>query len=465
MGRGLVPAHVRENWRPYTVGHWVYTDDYGWYWISDPPEASWGWVVYHYGRWVLDPDLGWVWIPGDEWGPAWVTWRRGHSHIGWAPLPPDRLIVEYRNEPQVWIFVRSREFTAPNIVRVLERREPAILRETVVVNRTLVVHERGPAFAVNPGIEPAVVASITHRSLHIYRVRPHVIAGTARIPNAVEISAGELRGRNRPQIKVSAERTSTTIRSEKNVPQPQALGKNKNGRLGNRPPKAARKAAQQIGTTHGKAAARSANQPRGKGSEQNLPKAAPTGKAAEQQKPGKAARQSKNRETSGKAVEDRKPPPQRHGKAARKTNGKAAAERRHGREIQSKAAPGAQERHGKAAEHAAPARRHRRPETTGNAPHAAAPRHESRRPSAGPGPSHGRAAASYAPRHQAMHPPRHESVGRGEGATHPQAAAPRTVAPHARAHRTPEHETTGSGGHGGGHGGHDAAPQHKPGGG
>jgi hypothetical protein len=33
-----------------TVGRWAYTDDWGWYWISDAAEASWGWVTYHYGR-------------------------------------------------------------------------------------------------------------------------------------------------------------------------------------------------------------------------------------------------------------------------------------------------------------------------------------------------------------------------------------------------------------------------------
>ena len=30
------------DWAPYTVGHWVYTDD-GWTWVSDEP---FGWAVY-----------------------------------------------------------------------------------------------------------------------------------------------------------------------------------------------------------------------------------------------------------------------------------------------------------------------------------------------------------------------------------------------------------------------------------
>jgi len=33
---------VGRDWRPYTVGHWVNSDDYGWYWISDGAEAEIG---------------------------------------------------------------------------------------------------------------------------------------------------------------------------------------------------------------------------------------------------------------------------------------------------------------------------------------------------------------------------------------------------------------------------------------
>jgi hypothetical protein len=50
-GEVWVP-NVATDWRPYTIGRWVYSDDFGWYWVSDAPEAPWGWVVFHYGRWV-----------------------------------------------------------------------------------------------------------------------------------------------------------------------------------------------------------------------------------------------------------------------------------------------------------------------------------------------------------------------------------------------------------------------------
>src|SRR5712691_4217075 len=35
-----IPSNRPRDWRPYTNGHWVYTDDWGWYWIEDDAEAS-----------------------------------------------------------------------------------------------------------------------------------------------------------------------------------------------------------------------------------------------------------------------------------------------------------------------------------------------------------------------------------------------------------------------------------------
>jgi hypothetical protein len=74
-----------SRWRPYTIGNWAYTND-GWTWISNEP---FGWITYHYGRWMRTRTLGWVWFPGDQWAPAWVSWRYGNEFVGWAPLPPE----------------------------------------------------------------------------------------------------------------------------------------------------------------------------------------------------------------------------------------------------------------------------------------------------------------------------------------------------------------------------------------
>jgi hypothetical protein len=77
-------AVSNANWRPYADGYWAYTD-VGWTWVS---YEDFGWATYHYGRWARLRDRGWFWVPGQEWGPAWVSWRTGGDYVGWAPLPP-----------------------------------------------------------------------------------------------------------------------------------------------------------------------------------------------------------------------------------------------------------------------------------------------------------------------------------------------------------------------------------------
>ena len=240
-----VPAHVSREWRPYTVGHWVYSDDYGWYWVSDRDEAPWGWVAFHYGRWVWDRDVGWAWVPGRQWGPAWVEWRRGSRHVGWAPLPPDDIIVEVRDEARYWIFVRPRDFLATSIATVIVEPEPAILHETVVVNETVVIRQRN--FAVNPGIEPAFLAAEIGRPIPAFQVQPRILAGTANIPGAIQVRAQDLKREDvRRSIvqQANVQQTNNTIRPA-NVPQPQPLAPNERGRLGQNPPRAASGLAQQ----------------------------------------------------------------------------------------------------------------------------------------------------------------------------------------------------------------------------
>jgi hypothetical protein len=121
FGYVWLPDRVSENWRPYTVGHWIYTDEYGWYWDSYEPFA---WAVYHYGRWGYDPDYGWFWVPGDTWAPAWVQWRYGDDYVGWAPIGPRRGGYAYgapdSYDPAIaesWVFVQPRYLTSRSIYR------------------------------------------------------------------------------------------------------------------------------------------------------------------------------------------------------------------------------------------------------------------------------------------------------------------------------------------------------------
>ena len=109
-----LPRVDRYGWRPYTFGHWIWTD-YGWMWAS---RFEWGWIPFHYGRWGWDHTLGWFWVPGTDWAPAWVAWRSSSLYIGWAPLPPDILFIRGRGIHSIpfslydnyWIFVSHRYF-------------------------------------------------------------------------------------------------------------------------------------------------------------------------------------------------------------------------------------------------------------------------------------------------------------------------------------------------------------------
>ncbi|MDP9291160.1 MAG: hypothetical protein M3O82_02215 [Verrucomicrobiota bacterium] len=141
-------------WRPYTFGHWAETD-YGWTWVSDEP---FGWATYHYGRWARLRGIGWAWVPGDDWAPAWVSWRYSDDYVGWAPLPPeaqddsygDSVDTSYGLGAVQYIFVPVPEFCAPSIQQVIfaPQQNITIFNRTVnVTNITVkgrVVINRGP---------------------------------------------------------------------------------------------------------------------------------------------------------------------------------------------------------------------------------------------------------------------------------------------------------------------------------
>ena len=83
----FIPRRVARDWRPYSRGHWSYTRQYGWLWVSN---ERFGWATYHYGRWGYSRQIGWYWVPGRRWAPAWVAWGHSGNEVAWAPLPPRR---------------------------------------------------------------------------------------------------------------------------------------------------------------------------------------------------------------------------------------------------------------------------------------------------------------------------------------------------------------------------------------
>jgi hypothetical protein len=136
--------NVGPDFRPYaTNGNWVYTDE-GWTWASN---YSWGWAPFHYGRWFYEDGYGWMWMPGNEWAPAWVSWRRSPDYYGWAPLGPNISVTVavgggYNPPPHYWCFVPQQYVTSPHVTNyyVSEQQNVTIINNTTVIRNTTVVN-------------------------------------------------------------------------------------------------------------------------------------------------------------------------------------------------------------------------------------------------------------------------------------------------------------------------------------
>ncbi len=156
---------VQAGWRPYTTGHWVYTDQ-GWAWVADEP---WGWAAFHYGRWYYDPEIGWAWVPGTVWAPAWVAWRHGGGYLGWAPLGPAIGFTfeagldfgAYVIAPGFYTFVGERDILAPRVSTVIvsTTRNVTIVSATTNITNYAVVSGR----IVNSGVSADTIARATGR--------------------------------------------------------------------------------------------------------------------------------------------------------------------------------------------------------------------------------------------------------------------------------------------------------------
>ncbi|HLF29772.1 MAG TPA: DUF6600 domain-containing protein [Xanthomonadales bacterium] len=109
-GHVWFPSSVSVGWRPYSDGHWIWMDPWGWTWVDNAP---WGFAPSHYGRWVSVRGR-WGWVPGPRhvrpiYAPALVVfiggsnWSLslgfggggygGYGSIGWFPLGPREVYV------------------------------------------------------------------------------------------------------------------------------------------------------------------------------------------------------------------------------------------------------------------------------------------------------------------------------------------------------------------------------------
>jgi hypothetical protein len=178
-----IPRHMGYQWRPYSDGHWVWTD-YGWAWIAN---EEWGSIPFHYGRWGYDDDFGWFWVPGTVWGPAWVTWRSNDQYMGWAPLPPgvefragmDFASLSFNIPSRFWIFLQAPHFLDRDIYRYTlpYERNVTIINYTSINNNIYFRNNR----IVNEGVGLDVVRRVTRQEVPSYTIRDVRKPGPARV--------------------------------------------------------------------------------------------------------------------------------------------------------------------------------------------------------------------------------------------------------------------------------------------
>ena len=177
------PRNMGYRWRPYTDGHWVWTDS-GWTWIA---AEEWGWIPFHYGRWGWDDGIGWYWVPDSVWGPAWVFWRTNDLYCGWAPLPPGLLFDlrfgfgsrRYDIPERFWNFIEYRDVLESDLSRrfIPFERNGSIIRSTVFNDRIVVRNSR----VFNEGLDPAAVRRQTGRIVERLVLRDAGQAGPEQI--------------------------------------------------------------------------------------------------------------------------------------------------------------------------------------------------------------------------------------------------------------------------------------------
>ena len=150
------------DFRPYsTNGNWIYTDA-GWTWASN---YNWGWAPFHYGRWFFENGYGWIWVPGNEWAPAWVSWRGGGDYYGWAPLGPrvsvDMALHNYNPPAYYWNFVPRQYIGNPgwHNYYVNQNRNVTIINNTTIINNYSGTNRARYAYA--PGPDPVEVRRVS----------------------------------------------------------------------------------------------------------------------------------------------------------------------------------------------------------------------------------------------------------------------------------------------------------------
>jgi hypothetical protein len=160
--------NVDAAFRPYySNGHWALTGN-GNTWISG---YAWGWACFHYGRWTFNKYYGWLWIPGQDWGPAWVSWCEGNGFYGWAPLSPGYAPSsksDYICPNDWWVFLPPKYIYSGSYYRYWSgpRNNKDIIHHATFINNT---YENNQVTYV-PGPGAKQLEATTKQPAHIYKL-------------------------------------------------------------------------------------------------------------------------------------------------------------------------------------------------------------------------------------------------------------------------------------------------------
>ena len=147
------PTTVAVGWAPYSFGHWVWVDPWGWTWVDNEP---WGFAPFHYGRWAFLAG-GWCWVPGrivarPVYAPALVRWVGGsplrgnppdQARMSWVPLRP-------RQAFHPWYSASGTYLRAVNGAPVRPTYEPGVVARTpdgperIAPQRPMIANEYRP---------------------------------------------------------------------------------------------------------------------------------------------------------------------------------------------------------------------------------------------------------------------------------------------------------------------------------
>jgi hypothetical protein len=130
-------------------------------------------------------------VPGEEWAPAWVSWRTSKNYVGWAPLPPEARFDRksgirnwadnyYDIGPDQYAFVPGDEFGSRRIQRSVvpvERNVTIVIETTNVTNITY-----ANATIIDQGPNYEEMRSHSQQPIERYRLERQVNSETTVLP-------------------------------------------------------------------------------------------------------------------------------------------------------------------------------------------------------------------------------------------------------------------------------------------